>query len=568
MMSPSTSSNSDGSHASATGTPSRPAHPSSASTAPTSARRAAALARKPIVFAGKTRSSLATRTWNAHDTGQGSPDRTARSSPLLIESFCNGLGDALVYCWLVHTLRGAGHPVLINPRGRALPIYDRFSVPSSWRTTASGALRGHPPKAIFPSTGWLSSWIVGHGFPLSQPVRPPYSPATPSLSEWASSSWTDRGHANLPRILICPDVMYGVRRWPVPYFALLARWLTDAGFRVLTLLHHWDPSHPYPYAIGGTTVDQLIALINSSDLVIGNDSGPAHIAGTLGKPTIAVCGGSPSLFFDHLPEVRTLHAHPNEIPCVSCNFQGDRGYASLCNHGCAALSALTPLSVLREAYSILGIPSEDPLLPSRFAPLLVRGAHRAADEDACSAVFHHDTYHLRELPFSPETILDVGAHIGSFSAKCRALWPSASIVQVEPDPAHHSVLRRSCPSFMPVAISYSSTEVSVTSSVTPGTGSTMGSFTTDGRGVPAVTLESILDGRGWDRCDLLKLDCEGAEYDILEHCDLSRFRHIVGEYHHQDRWDALVARRLSGCRIRILWTGDGRGEFWLTPPSI
>ena len=31
-----------------------------------------------------------------------------------------------------------------------------------------------------------------------------------------------------------------------------------------------------------------------------------------------------------------------------------------------------------------------------------------------------------------------------------------------------------------------------------------------------MTLAQLLDGAGVDRCDLLKLDCEGAEYEILE----------------------------------------------------
>lgn len=488
----------------------------------------------------------------------------------MIENHCNGLGDATVYCWLIHSLRAAGIPVLMNPAGRGLPIYDLFSIPPEWRSTKPGALRQHPPKAVFPSTGWLSSWITGHGFPLVPFVRPPYTQPDSSVGERALSDWHGRGHPTLPRILICPDVMYSIRRWPASHYALLARWLTDAGFQVLVLLHHWDPGHPYPYAIGGVPVPHMIELIRSADLLICNDSGPAHIGGTLNTRTLALCGPSPHLFFSHLPSVTTLHVSPNEVPCVECNFQTDRGWGARCNAGCAATAALTPLSVLSAVHQLLGFSrSSDPsFIPSRFAPLLIRGEHRLADEVLCSSVFHHDTYLLRELPFTPRTIIDVGANIGSFAARCRVMWPDSSLIAVEADPANHEVLRLSRPDFIPKAVHYGAPQVSIVSSVHPGTTNTGGSHIEEGEGVPTTTLESLLDGRGWPCCDLLKLDCEGSEFNILENCDLSRFRCIIGEYHDQKRWDALRQGRLSGWRVRILRTGGGLGEFWLTPPNI
>ncbi len=43
-----------------------------------------------------------------------------------------------------------------------------------------------------------------------------------------------------------------------------------------------------------------------------------------------------------------------------------------------------------------------------------------------------------------------------------------------------------------------------------------------------------MSAKGVERCDLLKIDCEGSEYEILQGCTpdaLSRVRRIVGEYH-------------------------------------
>jgi ADP-heptose:LPS heptosyltransferase len=39
--------------------------------------------------------------------------------------------------------------------------------------------------------------------------------------------------------------------------------------------------------VGRTTLPQLVAILQAADLMIGNDSGPLHIATALGKPVIA-----------------------------------------------------------------------------------------------------------------------------------------------------------------------------------------------------------------------------------------------------------------------------------------
>jgi FkbM family methyltransferase len=52
--------------------------------------------------------------------------------------------------------------------------------------------------------------------------------------------------------------------------------------------------------------------------------------------------------------------------------------------------------------------------------------------------------------------------------------------------------------------------------------------------VPAVTLAQALDANGINEVDLLKMDCEGAEYPILYNTPaeaLGRIRRIVMEYH-------------------------------------
>ncbi|HDD24529.1 MAG TPA: FkbM family methyltransferase [Chloroflexi bacterium] len=78
--------------------------------------------------------------------------------------------------------------------------------------------------------------------------------------------------------------------------------------------------------------------------------------------------------------------------------------------------------------------------------------------------------------------------------------------------------------------------------------------------VPSTTLDHIFDEIQSDRCDYLKMDCEGAEYEILLNASdsaLQRIGHICLEYHdgvtefsHHD-----LVRFLEGKGFRV----------WLTP---
>jgi FkbM family methyltransferase len=76
--------------------------------------------------------------------------------------------------------------------------------------------------------------------------------------------------------------------------------------------------------------------------------------------------------------------------------------------------------------------------------------------------------------------------------------------------------------------------------------------------VQAVTLEDILGGQGIERIDLLKLDCEGAEYAILMDVSkkvLDRIERIVMEVHDLDaeRNHHVLFSFLDDSGYRVKW---------------
>ena len=66
------------------------------------------------------------------------------------------------------------------------------------------------------------------------------------------------------------------------------------------------------------------------------------------------------------------------------------------------------------------------------------------------------------------------------------------------------------------------------------TADTLADTTGDSERVAGATLDAAFRRFGIERCDFLKIDCEGAEYDILFSASeetLSRVRHIAMEFH-------------------------------------
>jgi heptosyltransferase-2 len=74
---------------------------------------------------------------------------------------------------------------------------------------------------------------------------------------------------------------------------------------------------------GETGIGDLIALLSLCDGFVGNDSGPMHLAGALGIPTVAIFGSTnPGRTGPLGPRVRVIYQPPPCSPCLdrTCRF--------------------------------------------------------------------------------------------------------------------------------------------------------------------------------------------------------------------------------------------------------
>jgi FkbM family methyltransferase len=183
------------------------------------------------------------------------------------------------------------------------------------------------------------------------------------------------------------------------------------------------------------------------------------------------------------------------------------------------------------------------------------------------------------------TVVDIGAHMGSFAVYAAKSCPNARIYCFEPEQKNFSVLKRN------IDINGLDGRVSVFRCAVASEsgardlavgGSLLNSFhippaNASRETVDCTTLHDIFVNHGLEGIDLLKINCEGAEYEILEGCprgDFDRIANIRLEYHNLDtasRNGDSLARflRSRGYRIeRFSRYGEGSGFIWATRTNV
>jgi FkbM family methyltransferase len=192
---------------------------------------------------------------------------------------------------------------------------------------------------------------------------------------------------------------------------------------------------------------------------------------------------------------------------------------------------------------------------------LHEGSYSRQDLNVWDEVVKRDCYYTHLMP-TAATVADIGAHIGFFASKWKEKCPEARITCVEACPENIPILQANVPfaNVIHAACTYEPGELKLANSIQHGGKATGGSvvlpastvipqdqldsliYWEDSRPLPKVTLHEVMERMGVRFLDLLKLDCEGSEYSILEHAPLERIAFICGEYHDCAKWDAFVSR--------------------------
>lgn len=142
-------------------------------------------------------------------------------------------------------------------------------------------------------------------------------------------------------------------------------------------------------------------------------------------------------------------------------------------------------------------------------------------------------------------VVDVGAHIGAFSLRAATFAPGVRVCAYEPSPASYRLLKRNIELnglegrivANQLAVSGSRGRRRLYFDSMTAAGDSLCTPPASGNGfaeVDCVGLRDVFDQHGIERCGFLKMDCEGAEYEILARTPdeyLRRVEKISLEYH-------------------------------------
>lgn len=261
--------------------------------------------------------------------------------------------DVMVRRWLVPLLEMAGLP------GRVLPLDPGLS---GWhRAVACLRHEGYQDGVLLTpsfSAAWLFRWggvsrltgidADGRGWMLSQRVprislggrhrinqykfllgQDPESPAKhrtlhPPVD--VRARWSQRLGREGPLVGLFPGSNAPARRWPSDRFSEVARTLLARGGQVVVLGGAAERALTAAVAAGATgaldlggetDLGGLAAILSLCDLVVTNDTGPMHLAGALGVPTVTLWGSSDPMEVGP-PGPRHLRVTGMDLPCKPC----------------------------------------------------------------------------------------------------------------------------------------------------------------------------------------------------------------------------------------------------------
>lgn len=197
------------------------------------------------------------------------------------------------------------------------------------------------------------------------------------------------------------------------------------------------------------------------------------------------------------------------------------------------------------------------------APIGIYVRDGTSDYSIFNEVFSSNTYSADLIDYaSVGAVYDLGAHIGAFSRFVKERNPNARIVAVEPDLHNAICFLFNMQQFggvmlITARVAYEWADVQIVRNAVNSGGIAFvctddpalaalpdGLSSASGNDYPVVTLEQL----GTGEVDVLKIDIEGAEFDVLLNAPmptLSRFRWIVGEYHGVSGSFAAIVQRLT-----------------------
>ena len=185
-----------------------------------------------------------------------------------------------------------------------------------------------------------------------------------------------------------------------------------------------------------------------------------------------------------------------------------------------------------------------------YSGLKIKLRTRSTDLMALTNVWLVEEYSRSNFRINTnDVIIDIGAHIGLFTLYASQYCKNGTIFCFEPVDENYDILvdnitQNNLKNVKPFKSAVSKSESTITIYRNKDeAGHSMFSFTSHALKVDSISLKKIIDENSVNQCNLIKIDCEGAEYEIIESLPLEYFKKIsklIIEYHFADSKPKLV----------------------------
>ena len=165
-----------------------------------------------------------------------------------------------------------------------------------------------------------------------------------------------------------------------------------------------------------------------------------------------------------------------------------------------------------------------------------------ADDSVFNEIFTERGYSILDPIIRKATapIIDIGAHIGLFSIYAHVLNPKVQILAFEPEPNNYKLLKENLKqnriqNVTTKSLAVTSKAEQVTLNLSPDSHNHSIILPSENAlKVESTTLDRIITQTSQRKCDLVKMDCEGAEFEIIASASPETFactQAIYIEYH-------------------------------------
>ena len=144
----------------------------------------------------------------------------------------------------------------------------------------------------------------------------------------------------------CQSAGY-LKRWGTERYAALARQLHSAGLNKIVLIGAKDEIEECQKIeqicgswvvnlCGQTEIQDIVPLCEGARLMVGNDTGTAHVAASVDRPMVVICGPTDPRRVK--PIGNNVVALQTDLPCINC-------YRKTCSHH-SCMAMITPSRVI------------------------------------------------------------------------------------------------------------------------------------------------------------------------------------------------------------------------------